>query len=89
MLLYSFAETKAILLADKFFFLQEKDQRLSLLSIDSKVPVILLKNLMVREVATGELQLELPYIILNITCFYSNWKFIKNIESYVRNSLKF
>eukprot|EP00794_Sanderia_malayensis_P010013 gene10013-11036_t len=45
-------ETRTVLLADKMFFLQEKDQRLSLVSLDNKAPVIYLKALIVREVAT-------------------------------------
>jgi len=39
---------------DMLVFLQEKDQKYSLLSLDQKAPVIRLKNLMVREVATDQ-----------------------------------
>ncbi|XP_065060171.1 rho guanine nucleotide exchange factor 18-like isoform X2 [Rhopilema esculentum] len=45
-------DVRVILLADKIFFCHEKDQRYSLVSIDSKCPVIYLKSLMAREVAT-------------------------------------
>ena len=44
---------RVTLLADKIFFCHEKDQRYSLVSIDNKCPVIYLKSLMAREVATG------------------------------------
>eukprot|EP00112_Aurelia_sp_Birch-Aquarium-sp1_P002119 Seg123.17 transcript_id=Seg123.17/GoldUCD/mRNA.D3Y31 product="Rho guanine nucleotide exchange factor 18" protein_id=Seg123.17/GoldUCD/D3Y31 len=45
-------EVRAVLLADKIFFLHEKDQRYSLCSLDNKAPVIYLKSLLAREVAT-------------------------------------
>ena len=47
------SDVKAVLLADKIFFCHEKDQRYSLVSVDSKPPVIYLKSLLAREVATG------------------------------------
>lgn len=45
-------ETRVLIMEDMLVFLQEKDQKYSLLSLDQKAPVIRLKNLMVREVAT-------------------------------------
>ena len=51
-LFLSFSETRAIVMADKLIFMQEKDQRYTLLSVDQKPPVISLRDLMVREVAT-------------------------------------
>ncbi|XP_067017115.1 rho guanine nucleotide exchange factor 28-like isoform X1 [Acropora muricata] len=44
-------ETRVLVMEDMLVFLQEKDQKYSLLSLDQKAPVIRLKNLMVREVA--------------------------------------
>ncbi|XP_068734073.1 rho guanine nucleotide exchange factor 28-like isoform X3 [Montipora capricornis] len=44
-------ETRVLIMEDMLVFLQEKDQKYSLLSLDQKAPVIRLKNLMVREVA--------------------------------------
>ncbi|XP_048584074.1 A-kinase anchor protein 13 isoform X3 [Nematostella vectensis] len=45
-------ETVAVVLEDMMVFLQEKDQKYTMLSLDQKAPVIRLRNLMVREVAT-------------------------------------
>lgn len=45
-------ETRVLIMEDMLVFLEEKDKKYSLLSLDQKAPVIRLKNLMVREVAT-------------------------------------
>lgn len=45
-------ETRVLVMEDMLVFLQEKDQKYSLLSLDQKAPVVRLKKLIVREVAT-------------------------------------
>ncbi|PFX30955.1 rho guanine nucleotide exchange factor 28-like isoform X3 [Stylophora pistillata] len=45
-------ETRVLIMEEMLVFLQEKDQKYSLLSLDQKAPVVRLKKLIVREVAT-------------------------------------
>lgn len=45
-------ETRVLVMEDMLVFLQEKDQKYSLLSLDQKAPIVRLKKLIVREVAT-------------------------------------
>ncbi|KAJ7385328.1 hypothetical protein OS493_016404 [Desmophyllum pertusum] len=45
-------ETRVLIMEDMLVFLQEKDQKYSLLSLDQKAPIVRLKKLIVREVAT-------------------------------------
>ncbi|XP_078362026.1 rho guanine nucleotide exchange factor 18-like [Oculina patagonica] len=46
------SETRVLIMEDMLVFLQEKDQKFSLLSLDQKAPIVRLKKLIVREVAT-------------------------------------
>lgn len=45
-------ETRMVVLAEKIIFFQDNGAKLQLLQVDNKAPVLSLKNLMVREVAT-------------------------------------